>query len=334
MLQLRSFARSGRAVAWRAAAMTALLVVLLGVFAAPALAMTMSSAPHVLGRVDASASLTASDPAGVAMLVVDGTVVRSTLTALTVAHKFTFTGVPLVPGAHALRLILRSKDGLLSSPSITVVSWQKPLPPILMTPSNGYCGKSQAILVKAGPGTSRLSLSVNGRTICAKNVMPGQIVNMGTVAMGKGTNTIQVDATNPVSKTTGTFKVKRLDYPWATCIIIVKHEFKLYWVHGGALVKIYPIAIGKPSTPTPVRTWRIDAKYITDWGSVYGPRKMRLFRQIGPDSFEYTGYAIHGTNEEWVIGTMASHGCIRMYNRDVMELYPQVPLGTMVQTRD
>jgi hypothetical protein len=54
----------------------ALMVVLLGVVAAPALAMTLSSAPHVLGRVDGSASLTASDPAGIAMFVVDGTVVR------------------------------------------------------------------------------------------------------------------------------------------------------------------------------------------------------------------------------------------------------------------
>ena len=35
----------------------------------------------------------------------------------------------------------------------------------------------------------------------------------------------------------------------------------------------------------------------------------------------------------WVIGTMASHGCIRMYNKDVLELWPQVPFGTMVITR-
>ena len=32
------------------------------------------------------------------------------------------------------------------------------------------------------------------------------------------------------------------------------------------------------------------------------------------------------------IGTMASHGCIRMYNRDVLELWPQVPIGTYVVT--
>ena len=40
-----------------------------------------------------------------------------------------------------------------------------------------------------------------------------------------------------------------------------------------------------------------------------------------------------GVNQQWVIGTKASHGCIRMYNRDVRQLFPSVPLGTMVYTR-
>lgn len=127
------------------------------------------------------------------------------------------------------------------------------------------------------------------------------------------------------------------NYPWPTYIVIDKSSFRLYWVKSGMLIKTYPIAHGKPNTPTPVRVWRIDAKYRTDPSSVYGPRKMRLFKRVSTSSgysYVYTNYAIHGTNEEWVIGTQASHGCIRMYNRDVLELWPQVPLGTMVVTRD
>ena len=42
------------------------------------------------------------------------------------------------------------------------------------------------------------------------------------------------------------------------------------------------------------------------------------------------GYLIHGTPEEDSIGTEASHGCIRMYNRDVAALYALVPKGTPV----
>jgi L,D-transpeptidase ErfK/SrfK len=60
---------------------------------------------------------------------------------------------------------------------------------------------------------------------------------------------------------------------------------------------------------------------------------MRLFKRVG-GRYVFTAYGIHGTNQEWVIGTRASHGCIRMYNRDVLELFPQVPVGTPVVTRN
>ena len=39
---------------------------------------------------------------------------------------------------------------------------------------------------------------------------------------------------------------------------------------------------------------------------------------------------IHGTAEEWSIGTRASHGCIRMRVADVIALYRRVPVGTPV----
>ena len=41
-------------------------------------------------------------------------------------------------------------------------------------------------------------------------------------------------------------------------------------------------------------------------------------------------YRIHGTDAPWTIGTAVSKGCIRMYNRDVMDLYPRVALNAKV----
>ena len=41
-------------------------------------------------------------------------------------------------------------------------------------------------------------------------------------------------------------------------------------------------------------------------------------------------YRIHGTDAPWTIGTAVSKGCIRMYNQDVLDLYPRVPVGTKV----
>jgi lipoprotein-anchoring transpeptidase ErfK/SrfK len=42
------------------------------------------------------------------------------------------------------------------------------------------------------------------------------------------------------------------------------------------------------------------------------------------------GVGIHGTAEDWSIGTRASHGCIRMHVSDVIDLYNRVPVGAPV----
>lgn len=41
-------------------------------------------------------------------------------------------------------------------------------------------------------------------------------------------------------------------------------------------------------------------------------------------------YRIHGTDAPWTIGEAVSKGCIRMYNEDVLDLYPRIPVGTVV----
>ena len=53
---------------------------------------------------------------------------------------------------------------------------------------------------------------------------------------------------------------------------------------------------------------------------------------LGVDSYNRYIY-IHGTHEEGLIGKKASHGCIRMFNNDVIELFDIVSEGTKVQIR-
>jgi hypothetical protein len=43
-----------------------------------------------------------------------------------------------------------------------------------------------------------------------------------------------------------------------------------------------------------------------------------------------SAYRIHGTDAPWTIGQAVSHGCIRMTNEDVLDLYPRIPVGTRV----
>ena len=43
-----------------------------------------------------------------------------------------------------------------------------------------------------------------------------------------------------------------------------------------------------------------------------------------------SAYRIHGTDAPWTIGQPVSKGCIRMYNKDVVDLYNRVPVGSRV----
>ncbi len=221
-----------------------------------------------------------------------------------------------------------------------------------------FRGTSVAWLGSKDPGCGKAEVLVDGRRVAvvsqyrspaedrrvlwAKSGLPYGVHNVTVRSLGAtsavgGGRAVDVDAFVYSGTLMQARRPTPFKYPWKTYIVIDKSEFKLYWVKNGYLIKTYPIAYGKVSSWTPVATWRIDAKYRTDPGSVYGPRKMRMFKRVSTSSgyrYVFTRYAIHGTNQPWVIGTRASHGCIRMYNRDVLELWPQVPLGTMVVTRD
>lgn len=88
----------------------------------------------------------------------------------------------------------------------------------------------------------------------------------------------------------------------------------------GRFVKSYPVATGKPTTPTPLGTFTIVNKQVNP-GGPYGTRWMGLSKPH---------YGIHGTNNPASIGTAASNGCVRMYNNDVNDLFNQVPVGAVV----
>lgn len=90
--------------------------------------------------------------------------------------------------------------------------------------------------------------------------------------------------------------------------------------HGGAVVGSYPVAIGKPSTPTPLGNFSIVEKRMNP-GGAFGARWMRF----------YSGYGIHGTNNPSSIGKAVSNGCVRMYNSDAIQVYNKVSYGTPVR---
>jgi lipoprotein-anchoring transpeptidase ErfK/SrfK len=127
-----------------------------------------------------------------------------------------------------------------------------------------------------------------------------------------------------------------------TVITIDRAHFKLRLFKGLKFRKSYGVAVGQPAYPTPTGRYSITDKQVNpvwsvpnspwagelqgttvDGGSAANPLKARWMGIAN-------GVGIHGTGEDWSIGTRASHGCIRMHVSDVIDLFKRVPVGTPV----
>jgi lipoprotein-anchoring transpeptidase ErfK/SrfK len=108
---------------------------------------------------------------------------------------------------------------------------------------------------------------------------------------------------------------------YSIVISLANHTLTLF--KNGTVHKVYPVAVGKASTPTPKGTFKIVNRELHP-GGPFGVRWLGLNAPNG-------NYGIHGTNNPSSIGKNVSDGCIRMYNKDVLELSNLVPIGTTVK---
>jgi len=104
-------------------------------------------------------------------------------------------------------------------------------------------------------------------------------------------------------------------------IVIYALDRQLIVMSDGKPYKSFPVAVGTFETPTPIGVFEITEK--SAWGEGFGSRWMRL-------SVPWGVYGIHGTNKPWTIGGYESHGCIRMLNKHVEQVYDWVNVGTKV----
>jgi lipoprotein-anchoring transpeptidase ErfK/SrfK len=124
-------------------------------------------------------------------------------------------------------------------------------------------------------------------------------------------------------------------------LTIDRGAFQLRLWENLKLAKTYTIAVGQAGLETPAGQYTIDDKQVNpSWHVPDSPWAGDLAGQVIPpgpsDPIKarwmgfYAGAGIHGTDEISSLGTAASHGCVRMSIPDVVELYPQVPLGTPI----
>lgn len=113
-----------------------------------------------------------------------------------------------------------------------------------------------------------------------------------------------------------------------------QHHRLLVW-RGKSVIDSFAVAVGRPSLPTPNGYFFANQilKQANPAGD-YGPYIVSTsgFSEV-LTSFEDGDAAVglHGTNQPYVIGTDASHGCIRMFNRDVAVVARTVSVGTLFE---
>lgn len=104
---------------------------------------------------------------------------------------------------------------------------------------------------------------------------------------------------------------------------------------GNTKMAMYPVGVGKPSTPTPVGYYAVQNKEINPTWVDPGDPSVQI--SSGPDNplgYRWIGfngtYGIHGTNQPSSVGYYVSNGCIRMHEEDAEAVYNQVSVGTPV----
>ncbi|MDQ3985028.1 MAG: L,D-transpeptidase/peptidoglycan binding protein [Actinomycetota bacterium] len=125
-------------------------------------------------------------------------------------------------------------------------------------------------------------------------------------------------------------------------LLLRQGERKLYFYQDGKITHTYTVAVGQPAYPTPTGLYEITLKrYMptwvnpdpTGWGkgmpAVIPPGTSNPLG-VRALNWDAAGIRFHGTESIYSLGTAASHGCVRLSNTDIVELYDMVDVGAPI----
>lgn len=108
------------------------------------------------------------------------------------------------------------------------------------------------------------------------------------------------------------------------------------------VIRSYPVAVGKPGWETPQGDFFVEVKVKNPvWQSFTSNKQIPAGHPNNPLGRHWIGFwsdgvdqiGFHGTPHPETVGQAVSHGCVRMYHRDVAELFDLVDIGTPVRVR-
>ncbi len=135
---------------------------------------------------------------------------------------------------------------------------------------------------------------------------------------------------------------KDLKRRYPTIITVDKSTFTLRLFRNLHYARSYGVAVGQPAYPTPEGLFAIQSKQVnptwtapnSPWAGESAGQSYAANDPGNPLAARWMGVngsvGIHGTYQDYSIGSAASHGCIRMHASDVIDLYNRVSIGTPV----
>jgi lipoprotein-anchoring transpeptidase ErfK/SrfK len=208
-------------------------------------------------------------------------------------------------------------------------------------------GGVEALVTKVEKAVARdpvdAHLTTDGSTLIEVKPKPGRTLDVKTATRSLH-QALRTHAGSVVLAMTPVMPEVTADNLGPTVVVRVDQN-RLYLYDGFHVSRTWPVATAMPPWVTPAGDWIVDRKAVnpiwynpnpTGWAS-----NAPLVVPGGPDNpmgsraiyINAPGLIrVHGTSpsERPSIGHYASHGCIRMLNEDVEQLYPLVPVGTHV----
>ncbi len=143
-------------------------------------------------------------------------------------------------------------------------------------------------------------------------------------------------SSNSVAKKTQ-YSYNSVSQPTSLEISLSRHHVTVY--QGTTPINTYPVAVGRRGWKTPTGTFQV-AQMLRNptWINPFTGEAIEGGTPENPLGHYWIGFwtdgknwiGFHGTPNTESVGKSASHGCIRMYNKDVEQLFHQVQIGTPV----
>lgn len=185
---------------------------------------------------------------------------------------------------------------------------------------------------------------LNTQLLFSRTVTPGTVLHevaagesLYTIAKKHGTTSALIRRMNSLSKDViyPGMKLKAVTGKFYARVDKSKNTLRLFL--DDVPIKTYSVATGKDNS-TPAGEFTIKDKLVDPtWyksGAIIEPGSPDNHLGTRWLGFDMPGYGIHGTTEPQLIGKQVSHGCVRMRNEDVEELYDILPQGTKVAITD